>query len=256
MTKWQSMFAVASAALLAFAAPAQAEPPGSYRESCRDFVTSYENVLTAVCRTMNGEERRSTLSLPGCRGDIANDDGRLTCRDRLGRARYGNWQDVQDEDGNDGYSDAVPDRFGNNNSNADRYDNDRWRNGDNDWRNDGDDNDGDRNDDRFGNDDRGDYTPPRPITPPPEARRLPSPVIYVYDDINYRGRGLTFRTSIPNLSVFGFNDRISSAYTPSWRQWVVCTDKNYRGRCVRINDIRDLRRINMNNRISSMYPAR
>jgi CVNH domain len=52
-------------------------PPGSYRESCRDF--SVENGrLGARCRRKN-DWRDTAIDLSGCQKPILNDDGRLVC---------------------------------------------------------------------------------------------------------------------------------------------------------------------------------
>jgi hypothetical protein len=53
-------------------------PPGSYRESCRDF--SVENGrLGARCRRKNGDWRDTAIDLSRCKKPILNDDGRLVC---------------------------------------------------------------------------------------------------------------------------------------------------------------------------------
>lgn len=69
--------------------PARAEctaaagvPPGSYRQSCTNCVASGGD-LTASCRKIRNsynQENTSTLrGYAGCRSDISNFDGRLTC---------------------------------------------------------------------------------------------------------------------------------------------------------------------------------
>ena len=64
---------------LSFAAYAQAPPPGSYRESCRD-VRMHGATLTAVCRRANGRgERVTALNIAHCVGDIGNNNGQLVC---------------------------------------------------------------------------------------------------------------------------------------------------------------------------------
>lgn len=53
-------------------------PPGSYRESCRDF--SLENRRPgARCRRRNGEWRDTEIDFKLCKAPIWNDDGRLVC---------------------------------------------------------------------------------------------------------------------------------------------------------------------------------
>lgn len=58
-------------------------PGGSYRASC-DTVNAYRGpnggkIVTARCPTANGGWLQSSLRFDGCRGDIANINGRLTC---------------------------------------------------------------------------------------------------------------------------------------------------------------------------------
>ena len=53
-------------------------PIGSYRQSCRDPRVYGGDVLVAECRDRFGRYLETDLRLP-CRGDIANEGGRLTC---------------------------------------------------------------------------------------------------------------------------------------------------------------------------------
>jgi hypothetical protein len=53
-------------------------PPGSYRESCRDFAVDKRH-LEARCRRRNGEWRDTEIDLTRCKSPIRNDDGRLIC---------------------------------------------------------------------------------------------------------------------------------------------------------------------------------
>src|ERR1700756_5461391 len=69
-----AMLAVASAS-----AHAQAAPPGSYRESCRD-IRMQGPTLTALCRRANGRgEQLTALDVAHCVGDIGNNNGQLVC---------------------------------------------------------------------------------------------------------------------------------------------------------------------------------
>lgn len=78
--------AAASASLL-FAGAAQAQsqsiPSGSYRSSCADIraqsVGGGGRLLTARCQTSSGGWRNTSLRYENCRGDIANNNGNLTC---------------------------------------------------------------------------------------------------------------------------------------------------------------------------------
>jgi hypothetical protein len=71
---------LSAAALAGFAvsAAAQAPPPGSYRESCRD-IRMQGPTLTALCRTMRGGEQLTALDVAHCVGDIGNNNGQLQC---------------------------------------------------------------------------------------------------------------------------------------------------------------------------------
>jgi hypothetical protein len=66
-------------------AKGDADPPaGSYRQTCREISFS-RGVLSAACRTRQGQWTRSELNEKECAGDIANDDGSLKCS---GAKRY------------------------------------------------------------------------------------------------------------------------------------------------------------------------
>ena len=60
-------------------AHSQSAPQGSYLRSCTD-VQVEDRTLTAVCRIADGREQRTSLTdVNRCVGDIANDNGSLTC---------------------------------------------------------------------------------------------------------------------------------------------------------------------------------
>jgi CVNH domain len=61
-------------------------PGGSYLDSCRN-VRVLGGSLEADCRTTNGSWQRTGLRLSDCSGDIANQNGHLTCGG--GRGGYG-----------------------------------------------------------------------------------------------------------------------------------------------------------------------
>jgi hypothetical protein len=69
----------AAVALVGLATSAAAQPPGSYRESCRD-IRMQGSVLTALCRRAGGRgEQRTALNVAHCIGDIGNNNGNLEC---------------------------------------------------------------------------------------------------------------------------------------------------------------------------------
>ena len=74
-----AVFAGAVALSSATMAQGYGAPGGSYLDSCRD-VQTYGDSVSAVCRRVDGGWERTVLrDLDGCRGDIANMNGRLTC---------------------------------------------------------------------------------------------------------------------------------------------------------------------------------
>lgn len=74
--------ALSASAVAARVQPVQI-PGGSYRGSCSN-VNAYRGsnggkIVTARCRMANGGWFQSSLRFDGCRGDIANGNGRLIC---------------------------------------------------------------------------------------------------------------------------------------------------------------------------------
>jgi hypothetical protein len=72
------LFAAMALAGTSFSASAQAQPPGSYQESCGD-IRMQGSTLTAMCRTVDGRGRPTALNIARCVGDIGNNNGRLVC---------------------------------------------------------------------------------------------------------------------------------------------------------------------------------
>jgi hypothetical protein len=65
-------------AMLATTAVAAAQARGSYQETC-DNIQQRGPYLSAECQDVNGDSRRTSIDLRGCRGGVANTNGRLTC---------------------------------------------------------------------------------------------------------------------------------------------------------------------------------
>ncbi|MBI5940240.1 MAG: peptidase inhibitor family I36 protein [Caulobacterales bacterium] len=85
--------ALSASAVAARAQPVQI-PGGSYRASCSN-VNAYRGpnggkIVTARCRMANGGWFQSSLRFDGCRGDIANINGRLICGSNPGPVPGGN----------------------------------------------------------------------------------------------------------------------------------------------------------------------
>lgn len=72
-----------------------------------------------------------------------------------------------------------------------------------------------------------------------------------------RGPSVRIVGPTPNLASTGLNDRVGSIqFDRRSGPWLVCTDADYRGRCVTVNrSLRDTRDIGMRNAISSLRPA-
>jgi hypothetical protein len=111
----------------------------------------------------------------------------------------------------------------------------------------------------------GPYPPTtRPYPPPGEGGYYPPPGGYgrwsatIYDRFGFRGRAIRLRDEMPNLDRTGLNDRVASIRLGRRTgPWLVCSDANYRGRCVTVgSDIGDTGQLGMLNSISSMRPLR
>lgn len=76
----------------------------------------------------------------------------------------------------------------------------------------------------------------------------------VYRDANYNGPSVALDRGIRNLKSIGFNDKISSIRIQGRGAWLVCDRSDYQGRCIRVNDVRNMRDLRMNDDISSMRP--
>src|SRR5216684_7151644 len=73
------VFAGAMLAALCSSAYAQAPPPGSYQQSCRD-IRMQGSSLSALCRRANNRgEQPTALNVAHCAGDIGNNNGQLQC---------------------------------------------------------------------------------------------------------------------------------------------------------------------------------
>ena len=87
--------------------------------------------------------------------------------------------------------------------------------------------------------------------PPPAATE-----ITVFDRPNYQGSTMRFDRGVPSLAAFNFNDRAASVRIQGTRDWVLCENRNFMGRCVRIHALeKDLKGLNIAGRVSSMYPV-
>ena len=81
-----------------------------------------------------------------------------------------------------------------------------------------------------------------------------SSTIIVYDSPNAGGDHATFQTATPKLSETAFNDRISSVFIVAGK-WELCTDKDFKGKCVTLNQGLTNLDATMNNLVSSLRPS-
>lgn len=64
-------------------------PSGSYQQSCSNARMNGAT-LSASCTTNNGQQRWSSMNVNGCNGDIANNNGQLTCNGGYYNGGYNN----------------------------------------------------------------------------------------------------------------------------------------------------------------------
>jgi hypothetical protein len=81
-----------------------------------------------------------------------------------------------------------------------------------------------------------------------------SSTIIVYDGANAGGDHTTFQTATPSLSGSNFNDRITSVFIVAGK-WELCTDANYKGKCVTLNQGLTNLDASMNNLVTSLRPS-
>lgn len=60
-------------------------PPGSYKDSCKDIQVMPGSTLWAQCKKANGDYQKSTLRFANCEGDISNNNGKLSCKQKAGK---------------------------------------------------------------------------------------------------------------------------------------------------------------------------
>ncbi len=218
---WRPLVALAALVFFASAAAhAAPPPPGSYRDSCNN-IRAFSNVLRARCERNNGRTVRTQLNAySNCVGDISNYDGRLICL-RRNQVPAGSWS-----------KDCVNPRL--------------------------------VAPDVFGADCRslrgGRIAAQIPLNQCPSGLTAnrgqlvceePRGDIILYEHVNYRGRAFATSADVPYLSR-PFND-IASSVRIARGTWQVCTDANYRGRCVTLRaDTANLIPLGLNDRISSL----
>jgi hypothetical protein len=93
----------------------------------------------------------------------------------------------------------------------------------------------------------------------PVATTTPAAIpanIVIYEQENFKGRTLTLGTATPDLAPHGFDNKVASLTINGGGEWVLCENRNYAGRCVRVQDkADDLRVLQLWGRVSSLYPV-
>lgn len=91
----------------------------------------------------------------------------------------------------------------------------------------------------------------------PAAPAAPVPLtITVFDQENFKGRSVKIAAATPNLAVHQFEDKVASFEVNGAGDWVLCENRNYGGRCARVQTkATDLRIIQLFSRVSSLYPV-
>ncbi len=57
-------------------------PPGSYKKTCKNYKVISFGMLWAQCEKADGSYEVSTLKFPQCEGDISNQNGKLSCKNK------------------------------------------------------------------------------------------------------------------------------------------------------------------------------
>lgn len=82
------------------------------------------------------------------------------------------------------------------------------------------------------------------------------PAIVIYDQADFKGRTLTIKGATPDLGPLGFDNKVASLAVQGGGDWVLCENKNYAGRCVRVQgQAGDLSLLQLSGRVSSLYPV-
>ena len=91
----------------------------------------------------------------------------------------------------------------------------------------------------------------------PAAATAPAaPSVIVYDQPDFKGQSLTIASATPDLAAHGFDNKVASLTIAGGGDWVLCENKNYTGRCVRVQSQADnLNLLQLSGRVSSLYPV-
>jgi hypothetical protein len=225
------MAAIAVLGAATIAAPAGAQPAGSYLQTCRDIKVRGKHrpnaLLIAECRTRGGHWIESSLHYKRCKGDIYNDNGYLWCErggpGNAGGLPPGNWRQTCREA-------YIEDRILY--AECQRISG-RWEDASLDLRGCPNGPIGNRNG--------------RLVC----AGGIGHGRLTLYQNFDFGGRALQLRSAAPDLRDFDFNDRASSIRVEG--NWYVCTNVNYSGECSKVAGAFNLNS-KWNKRISSARP--
>jgi len=97
---------------------------------------------------------------------------------------------------------------------------------------------------------------PAPVVPATPAP-APEPLqIVVYDQNDFKGHALTIDRPVADLTTLHFDNKVASLQIKGAGDWVLCENKNYTGRCARVqSEAVNLKLFALNDRVSSLYPV-
>lgn len=100
----------------------------------------------------------------------------------------------------------------------------------------------------------GGTTPAAPAVPAPVA---PVPLeIVIYDKPDFKGSSLRISRAVADLTKLKFDNRVASLQILGAGDWVLCENRNYQGRCARVQlQAGNLKLFQLNDRVSSLYPV-
>jgi hypothetical protein len=92
-------------------------------------------------------------------------------------------------------------------------------------------------------------TAPAPVAPVPLE-------IVVYDKPDYKGASLRIARAVADLTPMKFDNKVASLQILGAGDWVLCENRNYQGRCARVQlQAGNLKLFQLNDRVSSLYPV-
>jgi hypothetical protein len=96
-------------------------------------------------------------------------------------------------------------------------------------------------------------------TPPATTAAPAAPVpleIVVFDKPDYKGASLRIARPTADLGTLKFDNKVASFQIVGAGDWVLCENKNYQGRCARVQlQAGNLKLFQLNDRVSSLYPV-